>query len=100
MRNGLARFGPIVPAFLILAINLMAQQNRVTSKIDSNRTVTLAGHVHPSATPQNDLGPVEAAFKLPAMTLYLKPSSTQQAALNQLLADQQNPASPNFRKWL
>ncbi len=32
--------------------------------------------------------------------MFLKPSAPQQADLDQLLADQQNPSSPNYRKWL
>ena len=100
MRNGLLRLVPISFAFLILAVSALAQQNRVTSKIDPNRMVALTGHIHPAATAENDLGAVEPSFKISGMTLYMRPSSTQQATLNQLLADQQNPASPNFRKWL
>src|ERR1035438_1814892 len=34
------------------------------------------------------------------MMLLAKPSAAQQAELNQLLADQQNPSSPQFHKWL
>jgi uncharacterized protein (TIGR03437 family) len=37
---------------------------------------------------------------MPAITMYLKPSASQQMALDQLLANQQNPASPDFHKWL
>src|SRR5580658_8522357 len=33
-------------------------------------------------------------------TLYLKPSDAQQTALETLLAEQQDPTSPNFRAWL
>ena len=32
--------------------------------------------------------------------MYLKPSAAQQSALDQTLANQQNPASPNYHKWL
>jgi subtilase family serine protease len=34
------------------------------------------------------------------MSLRFTPSAAQQAALDQLLADQQNPASPRFHQWL
>lgn len=37
---------------------------------------------------------------MPAMTLELKPSAAQQSALDHLLASQQNPASPDFHKWV
>ena len=45
-------------------------------------------------------GRVESSFPMSGITLYLKPSPTQQNALDQLLKDQQNPASPSFHKWL
>ena len=37
---------------------------------------------------------------MPAITMYLRPSTAQQSALQQTLANQQNPASPNYHKWL
>jgi uncharacterized protein (TIGR03437 family) len=49
---------------------------------------------------QNDQGRVDRDFPLPALTLFLKPSASQQADLRQLLEDQQNPASPLYHRWL
>jgi len=34
------------------------------------------------------------------VVLFVKPSAAQQAELDQLLADQQNPSSTRFRQWL
>jgi subtilase family serine protease len=34
------------------------------------------------------------------MALYLKPTADQDAAMTQLIADQQNPASPSYHQWL
>ena len=34
------------------------------------------------------------------VTILFQPSSEQQAALDRLLTDQQNPSSPQFHKWL
>jgi len=62
--------------------------------------VVLGGHVPREALPQFDRGPVASSFSIPAMTMYLKPSNVQQAALQQFLAEQQNPSSPNFHQWL
>jgi subtilase family serine protease len=39
-------------------------------------------------------------LKTGRVTLLLKPTAAQQAALDQLLAEQQDPSSPNFRNWL
>ena len=52
------------------------------------------------ARPQFDQGPVDADLQLGNVTLVLRPSATQQAALEQLLAEQQDPASSNYHKWL
>ena len=56
--------------------------------------------VHPNARPENDPGAVADSFVLPGITLLLKPSAAQQTALDQLLAQQQDPTSPNYRNWL
>jgi uncharacterized protein (TIGR03437 family) len=75
-------------------------QDRITSQIDPNRTVRLAGQVHPLARAQYDRGPVDRGLPLDMITLLLKPSQTQQLALDQLLANQQNASSPDFHRWL
>jgi uncharacterized protein (TIGR03437 family) len=77
-----------------------AQPNRIPSKIDSSRTFVLSGRVHPLATAANDQGEVESSFALPRVTMMLSPSAAQQAKLQQLLQDQQNPKSPSFHQWL
>ena len=81
-------------------VNLQAQPDRLSGPIDNSRTVVLAGNVPPRARPEFDRGPVAASFPMPAVTIYLKPSTSQQAALQQLLANQQNPASADYHKWL
>jgi len=83
-----------------LTATLSAQPDRISARIDSTRTVVLAGHVTPRARPQFDQGPLSASFPLPAVTLYFKPSASQQSGLEQLLANQQNPASADFHNWL
>jgi len=77
-----------------------AQPNRILSKIDNARTVTLPGRVHPLATAGNDAGAVDPSFPVPFITLLLKPAAAQQASLDQLLQDQQNPASSSYHRWL
>jgi subtilase family serine protease len=37
---------------------------------------------------------------LPYVSLVLKPSASQEAELTQLLAEQQDPSSPNYHRWL
>jgi len=70
------------------------------SGIDNSQTTVMQGLVHPEALPANDLGAVDDSFVLPGITLLFKPSAAQQTALDQLLAQQQDAASPNYHDWL
>ena len=77
-----------------------AQQDRIAGLVDRRQTVALSGNLHPDAISQFDVGPVDPSLKLDHMTLMLKRSSAQQAALDRLLAGQQNPSSPDYHAWL
>ncbi len=88
-------------ALLWLAVSaLSAQQDRLTGPIDKSRAAVLRGHVHVKARPQDDQGPLAGSSPVAGITIHLKKSPGQQRALNQLLADQQNSASPLYHKWL
>jgi subtilase family serine protease len=77
-----------------------AQSDRITSPIDSSQVVPLAKSLHPKAQPQYDMGAVDPSLPLSYVTLLMAPSPTQQRALDQLLAQQQDPNSSNYHKWL
>jgi subtilase family serine protease len=77
-----------------------AQPDRIVTPIDNTQTVALKGNVSPKAQPQFDRGPVDPSMKLGRITLQVSPSPEQQAALDKLLAEQQDPASPNYHNWL
>jgi uncharacterized protein (TIGR03437 family) len=83
-----------------LTIAIAAPPNRVAVKVDDGRRVFLNGHVPPKAQPQYDQGRVSASLALTHLTLHFKPSAAQQADLDQLLSDQQNPSSPAYHHWL
>src|ERR1700693_544622 len=101
MRSVLRRFAAVIAPFCCLSTAILyAQQDRIAVRIDNNQRVPLPGHVHPNARPEYDRGPVVPSFQMPAITMFLKPSSAQQSGLQQTLADQQNPASPNYHRWL
>ncbi|HEY7389638.1 MAG TPA: protease pro-enzyme activation domain-containing protein [Bryobacteraceae bacterium] len=87
-------------AVCLVPVAGMAQQSRIVGKIDNAQRITLAGHLHPRALPQYDRGAVDPNMVLPRVTVELQRSPAQQAALKQLLAEQQDPASPNYHKWL
>ena len=94
------RPAPLTWLLFLLPCALVAQPDRITAPIDSRRTVVLRGNVHPYAQARFDQGPVEPAFRLDYITLLLKKTPAQQAALEQLLARQQDPTSPDFHHWL
>ena len=73
---------------------------RITQPIDNTQLVRLKGNVHPLARPEFDLGLVEDWQPMNRMLLLLQRSPEQEAALQQLLAEQQVKDSPNFHRWL
>jgi uncharacterized protein (TIGR03437 family) len=94
------RLSNIICLLFLAPCALLAQPDRITAPIDARRTIVLKGNVHPSAQSRFDLGPVEPAFRVGYITLMLKKTDAQQAALEQLLEQQQNPASPSYHNWL
>jgi len=79
---------------------LLAQRSRIAGTIVDSQRFTLTGHVHLNATSQFDQGKADPALELNSITLVLKPSDSQQADLNSLLAQQQDPSSKNYHAWL
>ena len=83
-----------------LASALAAPPNRVLARVDNSQRVYLNGHIHPKAQPQYDQGRVDPSLQLTHLTLNFQPSAAQQADLDRLLADQQNPSSASYHQWL
>src|SRR5437879_8277995 len=90
----------ILTGFIFVLSALAAQPDRITSAVDSRRPHTLPGSVHRLAQAQFDRGAVDPGMQLDHVQLLFSPSTAQQADLDQLLTDQQNPSSASFRKWL
>jgi uncharacterized protein (TIGR03437 family) len=82
------------------ALIMAAPPSRITRPVDSARTVLAPGRVHHLAQAQFDQGAVDPKKQLNSMVMLTKPSAAQQADLDGLLVDQQNPSSKNFRQWL
>jgi subtilase family serine protease len=76
------------------------QPDRITGPIDSSQMVALTGNVHGFGQPRSDLGRTDGSRVLYGVTLAFRPSAAQQAALDNLLAQQQDRSSPNYHKWL
>ena len=93
------RFG-LITLLCLTGVSAQAQPSRILDRIDPDRRVILAKYVHPLAKPEFDRGPLPSAFPLPAIILNLKSSLSQQTSLRQLLAQQQDPTSDQYHKWL
>ncbi|HEV3218851.1 MAG TPA: protease pro-enzyme activation domain-containing protein [Candidatus Acidoferrales bacterium] len=72
----------------------------VTDAVNDSILVSLSNTVHPLARAEFDQGPAPADLPMRRILLVLNRSSDQEAALDQLLNDQQNPNSPNYKNWL
>src|SRR3974377_2174760 len=90
----------VLVALTSLATAQQPQQRRIVRPVDDNSFVRIAGTVHPRLANATDRGAVSPTMQLNRMMLVLPPSAQQQAELDQLLAEQQDPSSPNYHKWL
>lgn len=94
-------FHALCPLLLALcAVAQAAQPDRIAAPIDNNQTVVLKGSVHPKAKKQFDQGPVDPSIKLSGIRIMFNQSKSQQEELKQFSAEQQDPYSPNYHKWL
>jgi hypothetical protein len=73
---------------------------RITQAVDEKNLVVLKGNVHPLASAEYDQGVVADAQPLKRMLMLLQRSPDQEAALRQLLDDQQSKSSSNYHAWL
>lgn len=98
---GMVRFcaGVAVVAAALGCLHAQAP-DRIAGAIDATHAQALAGHRPAWALAGNDAGPVATTLPLDHLTLVLARSPQQEAAFQQLLKDQQNPASPDFHHWL
>jgi hypothetical protein len=93
-------------AILSLAGGLSALLSQTTGRelirerVDEHKLVTLAGNTRPEAATGNDMGMVADDLALDHMMMQLKRSAAQEQAVGQFIAEQQDPKSPNFHKWL
>ena len=85
------------------AINFMSAQrhneNRIPANSDLNSRTRLSGHLPRWVKSANDVGEADASRTL-QLTFVLSRSPKLQSGFDELLADQQNPNSPRYHKWL
>jgi subtilase family serine protease len=103
-RTSVCRFHQLIAicisALLMLATSASAQvRNRIAQNIADTEPVMVSPQ-HPMAQAAFDQGRVEGSMKINHAAIVFRLSATQQAALDNLLAEQQDPHSANYRKWL
>jgi len=90
----------IVPAGLVPSAGAQQVAPRISSEISSAEQSTLKDSLHPLAQAQFDAGRMSGNSRFNGITMVFGRSATQEAALKNLIAAQQNPASPFYHQWL
>lgn len=94
-------------SFLILGVvstaahaALVAQENRIVQPVNPDQRVALSERRAAWVSPANDAGAVPSDLPLTQLSIALKRSPARQQAFERLLRDQQDPASPDYHRWL
>lgn len=94
------------PMLLLLSANSQTiaraaqPEDRIRGAINDAVTVSLSGNVRPEVAAATAIGPAEQDLPMEHMILTLKASAAQEAALTELIQEQQDPRSPNYHKFL
>jgi subtilase family serine protease len=108
LKNGFARFGAIAAlVVLVIAVAVLMNQSsaqqgtaRITRAINNAERFTLVGSRPMRTGAAVDAGRMQANSILHGVSLEFSRSAAQETALKNLIAEQQNPASPLYHKWL
>jgi subtilase family serine protease len=76
------------------------QADRIAAPLNTGQVVPLRGNVHGMARAEFDQGRADGSTLMGGLSLAFKPSAAQQADLDKLLAQQQDPSSSKYHKWL
>ncbi|MCL2660189.1 MAG: protease pro-enzyme activation domain-containing protein [Acidobacteriaceae bacterium] len=77
-----------------------ATHNRITTAVDDASRSSIPNTIPMRARRAADLGETSSSRPLDLVTLVFSRTAEQQAELDQLLRDQQNPNSPLYHQWL
>ncbi|HKA00577.1 MAG TPA: protease pro-enzyme activation domain-containing protein, partial [Candidatus Solibacter sp.] len=72
----------------------------MTSRVDRSRIVPFEHSIHPATRIARDMGRAPAGLPMDRMVLTLQISPGRQAELEHLIAEQHDPVSPLYQKWL
>ena len=75
-------------------------RDRIIRPVDDAQRTVLSGNRPPMAQPEFRVKPVAANFPMNRILLVLQPDADQQAALDSLVAAQQDPNSPYYHQWI
>src|SRR5438270_5406656 len=95
----------LVPLILVLSLLcstavLAANNGHSKRNIDDNDTVVVHGNVPPQAEAKDDRGPSDRGLKFEKMILLLQPRSSSRDSIERLVADLNDPSSPNYHQWV
>ena len=99
----------LVPGISVLAFALLgssshvtyaATQNRINAVAETGSRASVEETVPLRARRSKDMGAVAGDRMLSSIGLHFNLTAAQQADLNQLLAAQQDPTSPQYHQWL
>lgn len=76
------------------------ERSRVIDRVDNSLVTRFTHTSHPATQIARDLGRAQADLKMDRILMALQISPERQAELEQLIADQHDPASQRYRRWL
>lgn len=100
LRQMALKSGFCVSFFWLLLAPILAQSARLQKPIATDDRIVLPGSRARLTSDAKDLGPLDAGQIVPGITLVFNRSPVQEAALEQLLRDQQDVTSPGYHQWL
>ncbi|HWA93257.1 MAG TPA: protease pro-enzyme activation domain-containing protein [Terracidiphilus sp.] len=80
---------------------LCAQSGTGTASATNTQSLATLRDHHPAwANPQDEIGPLAPDSPISGLTLVLSRTAEKEAEFKKFLAEQQNPASPQYHHWL
>ncbi len=97
---GLSSVAQTPASAAVAALHPAAQSNRIAAGASLTPQLQLTGHIPAWVTPAHQT-PTAVDLSTPLhISLVLRRDPSVEAALDQLLADQQNPSSPLYHQWI
>jgi subtilase family serine protease len=89
----------VCAGLLTASVGAAASQSQ-SSALAASGLSTLPGHVHSFARQQFDAGEAPNSLHMSSLELIMAKTPAQQQALDKLVADQENPKSPQYHRFL